>query len=507
MSINRQASHGRCPAKYRNNRKVQDNVRHWWQGPDPQDVGVSLPMKILQVIHTFPPHSLAGSEIYTYNLSRELAKSHEVVVFHAINDPDAEEYDIQVDSYHGFKVSTINNTFKHCTSFETHYRNEMIAKKFGELLDEVTPDIVHIGHLIDLSVTLVDEAKKRNIPVVLTLHDFWLFCPLGRLLKADLTLCQGPQMSECAKCLAPQLSTTKGLRRLYQAIQKVIPNFDERIGIRKILSVLYRQYAKVKAAHNDKNSAHIENRALEIKRICSLVDVFIAPSRFLLEKFVEFGIPKQKLIYCDPGFDTLPFNGVPKKYSRKIRFGYIGTLIPSKGLHVLMEAFNAIHDEDVELRIHGYYSSFHLGFEDYPNSLRAMSSKQNVYWGGKYDNTDVATILSEVDVLVVPSIWYENSPLTIHEAFLAGVPVITSNIGGMAELVEDGVNGLHFQMGNAADLARQLQRVIDDPALIAQLQKNVPPVTPIESHALKIETIYRGLLPQAPLPRAMVSQE
>jgi len=94
-----------------------------------------------------------------------------------------------------------------------------------------------------------------------------------------------------------------------------------------------------------------------------------------------------------------------------------------------------------------------------------------------------------------------------NEAFLAGVPVITSNIGGMAELVEDGVNGLHFQMGNAADLARQLQRVIDDPALIAQLKKNIPPVTPIGSHARKIETIYRGLLPQAPLPMTSVFQE
>jgi len=464
-------------------------------------------MKILQVIHTFPPHSLGGSEIYTYNLSRELAKSHEVVVFHAINDPKAEEYDIQADSYHGFKVSTINNTFKQCTSFETHYHNEIIAKKFGELLDEVTPDIVHIGHLIDLSVTLVEEAKKRNIPVVFTLHDFWLFCPLGRLLKTDLTLCQGPQRSECAKCLAPQLSATKGLRRLYQAVQRVIPNFHERMGMRKILSVLYRHYATVKAANNENTYALIENRVLEIKRICSLVDTFIAPSRFLLEKFVEFGVPKQKLIYCDYGFDTLPFKGVSKKHSRKIRFGYIGTLIPSKGLHVLMEAFNAIHHKNAELRIHGYYSSFHLGFEDYPNSLRAMSSKHNVYWGGKYDNTDVAKLLSEIDILVVPSIWYENSPLTIHEAFLAGVPVITSNIGGMAELVEDGANGLHFQMGNAADLTRQIQRVIDDPALLSKLKPNGSSVTPIESHALKIETIYRGLLPQAPIPRAIVSRE
>lgn len=464
-------------------------------------------MKILQVIHKFPPHSLGGSEIYTFNLSKELAKSHEVVVFHAVNEPDAEEYDLKVDSRDGLKISTINNTFKHCISFEGHYRNEMIAEKFGELLDEVKPDIVHFGHLIDLSVTLVQEAKSRMIPVVFTLHDFWLFCPLGRLLKSDLTLCQGPQLSECSKCVAPQLATTKGLRRLFQAIQKVVPNFQERVGVRKMLSLLYRQYAKVRVAENEKSQADVQSRTLEIKQMCSMVNVFIAPSRFLLEKCVEFGIPKQKMIYCDNGFDRTPFQKVRKIPSSKIRFGYIGTLIPSKGVHVLLEAFNRIEGEKAELRIHGYYSSFHLGFEDYSESLKRLCSKNNVHWGGKYENHEVATLLAEIDVLVVPSIWYENSPLTIHEAFLAGVPVIASNVGGMAELVKDGINGLHFRMGDAGDLQRQLQRVIDDPELIARLKQNVPFVTPIENHALRIETIYRSLLRQAPMPKTVVSQE
>lgn len=455
-------------------------------------------MNILQVIHKFPPHSLGGSEIYTENLSRELAKSHEVMVFHTINDPDVEEYALQVGCQDGFQVATINNTLKQCTSFKGHYRNDMIAAKFSGLLDEVQPDVVHFGHLIDLSLTLVHEVKKRNIPVVFTLHDFWLFCPLGRLLKTDLTLCQGPQPAECAKCLAPQLSTTKGLRWLYQVIQKVIPNFNDRMGFRKILGLLYRQYAKVKAFYTKQNFAHLEDRVLEVKRMCSAVDMFIAPSRFLLEKFIEFGVPKQKLIYCDYGFDVLPFKKVSKKYSKKIRIGYIGTLIPSKGVHVLVEAFNSLRDDNVELRIHGYYTSFTLGHEDYHHSLRAMSSKQNVYWGGKYENQEVAKLLTEIDVLVVPSIWNENSPLTIHEAFLAGIPVITSNIGGMAELVEDEVNGLHFEMGNAKDLMRQLQRVIDDPALLLRLKPNGSSVTLLENHVLKIETLYRGLLSRTP---------
>lgn len=451
-------------------------------------------MKILQVIHKFPPHSLGGAEIYAYNLAKELAKSHEVVVFHAINDLKSREYEVQVRSVEGFVVSTINNTRKHCTSFERHYRNEMIAEKFGELLDEVKPDVVHIGHLVELSVTLVQEAKNRMIPVVFTLHDFWLFCPLGQLLKPDLTLCHGPQIAECSKCVAPQLATTKGLRKIFHLIQRVVPNFQERLGVQKILSVLYRHYAKLRLSRNENSHVPIQARTVEIQQMCAMVDMFIAPSRFLLEKCIEFGISKHKLIYCDNGFDIRPFSGVTRKPSNKIRFGYIGTLIPSKGLHVLLEAFNGMNSEHAELHIHGYYSTFHLGYEDYPDSLKALCSKNTVYWGGKYKNVEVAKLLAEIDVLVVPSIWYENSPLTIHEAFLARVPVIASNIGGMAELVKDEVNGLHFQVGNASDLVRQMERVIEDPSLLLTLKPNDSSVTHMEQHGLKIETIYKGLL-------------
>jgi len=234
-------------------------------------------MKIVQVIHRFPPHSLGGSEVYTYALSRELAKGHEVHVFHGVNNPDSEEYEVGVGILDGLKVRSINNTYKHCTSFQTTYKNEVIAKRFGEFLDEVQPDIVHIGHLIELSTTLLEEAKQRNIPIVFTLHDFRLFCKLGQLLKLDLSRCQGPTVSECAKCLAPQLANSKGLRKLFQIVKRSIPNFQERTGLRKILSLMYRHYAKIMSLGKKDEHAHIQERANHITHMCSFVDLFIAP--------------------------------------------------------------------------------------------------------------------------------------------------------------------------------------------------------------------------------------
>ena len=121
-------------------------------------------MRIVQVIHGFPPYNTAGSEVYTYNLSRELAKKDEVYVFYRIADPKREEYEMSFGNYDGLNVCTINNAFKYCDSFEKTYSNDIISKKFGGFLDEVKPDIAHFGHVTCLSSTLIEEAKKRNIP-------------------------------------------------------------------------------------------------------------------------------------------------------------------------------------------------------------------------------------------------------------------------------------------------------------------------------------------------------
>ena len=113
---------------------------------------------------------------------------------------------------------------------------------------------------------------------------------------------------------------------------------------------------------------------------------------------------------------------------------------------------------------------------------------------GGYNNEDIAKIFSEIDVLVVPSIWYENSPLVIQEAFLAKVPVIASWIGGIPELVQNGINGLLFKPGDKKELQEKMEYVIGNPDFLRKARENIPIIETIEVHTKKMEMLYRELL-------------
>lgn len=453
-------------------------------------------MKIVQVIHGFPPYCMGGSEIYTYNLSRELSRQDDIFVFFRNANSDLPEYDLNSTVTNGLNLYSINNTQKFYNSFETTYKNDAISKIFADFLEEIKPDIIHFQHLVWLSITFIAEAKKRKIPMVFTLHDFWLFCHLGQLLKLDLSICHGPQDSECAKCLPPQLVINGNYNRILNMMRKSGQIFKNKMLQGALLKLFHQYYSKIFYFFQKKRIVQMRQRNIHIKEMCSLVDLFISPSNFLRLKFEEFGIRKDKIIYLPNGYNLQLFINFSKKKSQKIRFGYIGSFIPSKGIHILLDAFNNIKTKNVELRIHGAPQSYHQGFIDYPSYLQSLGKRGNILWFGQYNNNDVAKVLSEIDVLVVPSIWYENAPLTINEAFMASVPVITSNIGGMKELVRDGENGLLFKVGDSSDLTEKMQMIIDNPDLIIKLQKSIKPVMPINEHVIKIRELYRGLIKQ-----------
>ena len=335
-------------------------------------------MKIVQVIHGFPPFSMGGSEIYTYNLSRELAKQDEVFVFYRIANPDRPEYDIHFSVNNGLNLYAINNTLKFYDSFEKTYNNDFISKTFGNFLDEINPDIIHFQHLFLLSTTLVEEANKRKIPVVFTLHDFWLFCHLGQLLKLDLSICQGPQDLECARCLPPQFVIKGGYNRVLNMMRRSGQIFRKNMLQVALLKAFHQHYGKILSVFQKKSHVQMRNRRIHIKEMCSLVNLFISPSNFLRLKFEEFGIRKNKIIYLPNGFNLELFGNFSKKKSQKIRFGYIGMFIPSKGIHILIEAFNSIKAKNVELRIHGAPQSYQQGFIDYPAYLRSLGKRDNI---------------------------------------------------------------------------------------------------------------------------------
>ena len=152
-------------------------------------------MKIIQVVHSLPDYSKAGTEIYTYQLLKELSNRHEVYCFYRISNIKMKEYAMTRKRLDGFISIAINNTFKDCYSFQDFYKNEQITKKFSEVLDFVKPDIVHIQHLIFLSTGIIEEASKRGIPIIYTLHDYWLICPQWHFLKHGQTICDGLDLS------------------------------------------------------------------------------------------------------------------------------------------------------------------------------------------------------------------------------------------------------------------------------------------------------------------------
>lgn len=448
-------------------------------------------MKILQVVHSLPFLNLAGTEIYTHRLSLELSKRHEVYIFSRVCDTRQKEYEVTQEVRDGVNIYLINNTFRACDSFEKYYNNPEIDKRFEDMLNAVKPDIVHIQHLVFLSIGLIKEANKRGIPIIFTLHDYWLICPRWHFLKKDSLPCDKEDLKrfdeECVECLGELLFITKGAKKGYFFCKKLLPG--RVINVFKDLYFLFMRRMRDNSGFMFK----LKDREKNMRGVLDKVDMFLAPSKYARNVFIKFGMPEQKIRVSINGAADALFMDSHKTKSEKIRFAFIGTIIPAKGLHVLIEAFNGIKDEYLELKIYGKLYSY-AGFESYLPSLIKMAKNKNIKFMDEFKNEDIARIFKDIDVLVVPSIWHENAPLVIQEAFLSKTPVIASGIGGIPELINGGMNGLLFKPGDANDLRKKIEYIIDNLSLIQEFRKNMPKIKNIEENAAEIERIYADLI-------------
>ena len=489
-------------------------------------------MRIVQVVQGFPPESLGGTETYAAQISSTLqARGHDVHVFTRSNDVERSEYAVDTAMRDSLPITRINNTFRRLENFTQSYDNPQITQHFSVFLDRVSPDIVHIHHLMYLSAGCVREATRRGIPVVMTLHDYWLICQRGRFLKSDLSLCPGQTDDGCARCFAHLLAG-----KLTPVYQRFKPAPGTHLWLRDLLRWVHAKYVAVHPA-SPQARAQINQRMQHIHELCQQVSLFLAPSRFLREQFIAFGVPSEKIIFSQCGLPPLiltqngnerqtvmPAQPVPgpcwgagiqgnqsqassssswipasagmtksESKQRRLVFGYIGVVDPVKGIHQLVEAFEPL--ANAELRIYGGETDY----APYPDRRRFLAQLQrspHIRMMGRYEHREVGRILGEVDVVVVPSIWYENAPLVIREAFLARKPVVTAAFGGMPEWIQNGVNGLLFRPRDVADLRRTLERFIADPSLVVQLSKSFPAVQSIAADAETIEGHYLALLGQ-----------
>jgi glycosyltransferase involved in cell wall biosynthesis len=384
----------------------------------------------------------------------------------------------------------VNRTFSDLDDFQGTYRSDALAAVFGELLDRVKPDLVHFHHTTCLSTTCVHETAGRNVPVAYTLHDFWLLCPRGQLLRRDLSLCKRNGSADCVRCMAYQLPVSGGRDRIQALDQRA-----EKLTRLRLPDELYRRIASFPFARERLALQEIHQRIAHVRETCARVDRFISPSHFLKQRYVRFGIPAEKIAVSDNGFDLRAWarhRRIPRNAGEPLRVAYIGTWIPSKGLHVLLEAFRDIDPAQARLELHGYAVPYDE--LDYEGLLRRLGEDlPHVSFRGRYLPQEVPTLLARADVVVVPSIWYENSPLTIHEAFLAGVPVVAADQGGMREFVRHGVNGLVFLPGDPRSLRASIERLAEDETLLERLRSAKVPVKGIEENAVELERLYREL--------------
>ena len=467
-------------------------IRPAGSGPITQ-ITVGSALRILHAIHDFLPRHQAGSEIYALELARAQSARHHVTVLCADYDPSRRHGHVTWRVHSGLPVVEIANNWI-CGSFADTYRSLRIGEQITAIVDAVQPDVLHVHNLLNLTFDLPAIARARGIPIVATLHDYTLVCASGgqRIHRAERHVCHTIDVGRCAQCFREspfyaQMSVgaiageSTGSRLVHGGAA----------ALRRRFPVLAARLAKAAAQTSaiPVTAADIDARLTAARAVFDAIDLFVAPSRSIAAEFHRLGLNRSKIRVSDYGFVPLG-SAVRTRRGGRLRIGYVGTLVWHKGVHVLVDAVRDLPRDRYELNIFGSPDVF----PDYSAELRAKAAGLPVRFMGAFSREQTAEIYRQMDVLVVPSLWLENSPLVIHEAFMAGVPVVGARMGGITDLVADGENGFLYEATSSSALAAALRTLIDDPCRLAEFSRRIPAVKSILFDAHQWDALYEGLL-------------
>ncbi len=457
-------------------------------------------MRVLQIVHGLPPASSGGTESYVMNLSQALARRPDVQVTILARDADPQrpELGIRDERRGSVEVRFVNNTFAVCATFEETYRNPALSLAVAPLLDDLDPDIVHIQHLTCLSTDLVAMMRSRRIPMVMTLNDYWPICHRGQLIDLAGGRCDGPGDHGCGRCIPAGVIAPAGIWRLARRMRELplpllrsVPGAVERLA----------------SAIAPSSTQHLSRaRATHMRGVLAEIDVLLCPSATLRDQYIRFGVGPDRLELCDQGIDTP--RTVPNRSERDgpLRVVFAGSLILSKAPHLLLDAIEQLPPGAVLVDFLGSVAPYH-GDHRYATALQRRLGHQAIRRSGPIPHGRVAAALADADLLVVPSTWIENAPFIIREAFASGLPVVTSRLGGMAEMVRDGVDGLLFEAGDASSLAASIRRFIDDPNLLGRLRAGIQPMLTIDEDAARLHARFAALERSAASPRVSTTRQ
>lgn len=414
-------------------------------------------MRILHLVHQFPPEHIGGTEFYTQWLVKaQQARGHETAVFHRRSGEGNGLEKQEVDGVSVF--SAWDGRMTPTSRFRATFGNTALSQRFAQALDQFKPQFVHVQHLMGLPAELTQQLQARQIPYVVTLHDYFYFCANAQLItNYDQTLCEGPKVwVNCARCTISRAGYPNALL----AVPPLVPLLGWRNG--------------------------------QLKRVLNGATAVIAPSDFVRDVYAEHGVDSTKIKVIQHGIvppdqaaqrlieNKRPFQAPP------LNVVYIGGIAPQKGIDVLITAVNQLPPHQISCTIYGDLSAF----PDYVAHLQKMIANSNITLAGKMSRDALWQRLLTADCLVVPALWHETSSLVINEAFAAKVPVLASKLGGMSEKIVDGKNGRYLIPGDATDLAQKLQQLINNPHLLNEMAQNMPPIRTIQQHSEEIMALY-----------------
>ena len=454
-------------------------------------------------VHVFLPQHSAGTEVYTFNLAQALrARGHEVHVFCTEKELSRRSWGLYRRDLDGLPMHVMVNNLDY-DSFEETFVNAQAEGAFQRVLETVKPQVVHIQHLMLHSLNLPQMARAAGARVIMTLNDFWLYCPrFGQLLLPSGHLCPGPSLRDCHACLQ-DFTFSQG--KPEKAVIRMLTATRELTGV-DLAPLVYWAQDRSRWLKRRKQAApgsaragadggladELRHRIRKVKSLIEQVDVFLSPSNTVAERVIEWGIPRTKVRISRYGIDTRPFEGTPplERKDAKITFGFIGTVAPHKGVHILVDALRRLPKEQARLLVFG--SDAH--HQEYGRMLRDLAEGFDVTFCGPVDRGGIGLAFAQIDCLVMPSLWLENSPIVIQESFAAGVPVIASGQGGMAELIDDGRSGRLFPAGDTAALAGHMQAILANPTTLRAWSVSMDAPRSIADDAAGIDQLYDELV-------------
>jgi glycosyltransferase involved in cell wall biosynthesis len=393
-----------------------------------------------------------GDCTYTFSLMNLLEEhGHQVVPFsmqHELNiESEYSKYFVsEIDFVKSLDKPSVSKAFR--VSSRSIYSLEA-KKKIESLIEDTKPDIVHLQNIHQhITPSILHSIKKYDIPVVWTLHDYMLICPNHSFLSHGRV---------CEKCLGG---------KYYKAIFEKCKKGS--LGATCIASIQPYIYKFIK--------------------IYDLVDKFIAPSQFLKDKMIEYGFHESKIEHISNFLNVINFTPSTENSGY---FIYAGQLSEAKGIRTLIKSMESISKGTLLV----------LGEGELLNELNRYVEDRgigNVKFLGRKSGDELESLFRNAMFLIMPSEWYENCPYSILEAFAYAKPVIASRIGGIPELVDDGVNGLLFEKGNVEELRDKINHLLNNTQLLKTMgikaREKVEREYNSEIHYERIMEVYKKSL-------------